>query len=161
MGNGTQFNTFSSRYINTGTGSQFDEAHFYGNGNVEFRKHDKARHMRGKQDNDANSEVSTNSEDAYRPYSGTGNIHVQDPETGTDVRISASGIHVKEKDGSEVHIQNGSRNNVRGSTGTSEVMVSNTESNNHHSSYVVYGGISCVYTGSGCQINGPIYGNIY
>ncbi|GAM40438.1 hypothetical protein TCE0_039f12788 [Talaromyces pinophilus] len=95
MGNGTQVNTFSSRYINTGTGSQFDEVHFYGN--LEFRKHDKARHMGGKQDNDANSEVSTDSEDTYRPYSGTGNIHVQDPETVADVRISASGIHVKRK----------------------------------------------------------------
>ncbi|PCG95305.1 Hypothetical protein PENO1_074090 [Penicillium occitanis (nom. inval.)] len=97
MGNETQVNTFSSRYINTGTGSQFDEVHFYGNGNLEFRKHDKARHMGRKQDNDANSEVSTDSEDAYRPYSGTGNIHVQDPETAADVRISASGIHVKRK----------------------------------------------------------------
>lgn len=97
MGNETQVNTFSSRYINTGTGSQFDEVHFYGNGNLEFRKHDKARHMGGQQDNDANSEVSTDSEDTYRPYSGTGNIHVQDPETAADVRISASGIHVKGK----------------------------------------------------------------
>lgn len=106
MGIGTQFNTFSSRYINTGTGSQFHEAHFYGNGNVEFRKHDKANYMAGKHDTDANSEVSTDSEDAYRPYSGTGNIHVQNPETGADVRISASGIRVKGEDGREVHIQN-------------------------------------------------------